>query len=87
MDKLREEIHAILKGLVKATQQDHIDIDEDTETDRILSLIDAQRCVWTPDKFGDWETECHGWFSFDHDMEDEFCPCCGKRVEVKDGQG
>lgn len=53
--------------------------------DSILSLIESERCVWTYDSEREWVTSCG------NEVLDEatygqypFCPCCGKRVEVKD---
>jgi hypothetical protein len=56
--------------------------------DFILSLIDVQRCVWTLTEEGLWKTQC-GQEIPDEDTYEKysFCPCCGKRIEVKDGQG
>ena len=53
----------------------------------VLSLINSQRCEWEHDIEGDWRTGCKAWFAYDYSTEDSFCPCCGKRIEVKDGQG
>ena len=53
--------------------------------DRILELINAERCVWTKDEDGDWDTECGR--CYDHDevnMPAGYCNGCGKRIEVKD---
>ena len=54
--------------------------------DQILELINAERCVWTRDEDGDWDTECGR--CYDHDevnMPAGYCNGCGKRIEVKDG--
>lgn len=48
--------------------------------DDILSLIDAERCVWTSEGEG-WRTECGSYFL----TRANFCPCCGKKIEVKEG--
>jgi rRNA maturation endonuclease Nob1 len=53
--------------------------------DQILSLINAERCVWTRDEDGDWDTECGR--CYDHDevnMPAGYCNGCGKQIEVKD---
>jgi hypothetical protein len=57
------------------------------EVKEILSLIDEERCVWTLNG-EDWITQCGA------DIPDEdtyekypYCPCCGRKIEVKDGQG
>ena len=49
-------------------------------------IIDGQRCVWEHDIEGDWRTGCKAWYAYDYSTEDSFCPSCGKRIEVKDGQ-
>jgi hypothetical protein len=62
--------------------------------DLILSLIDAQRCVWTwNDDDKCWEGECErviNYCVFSDEKPDlvamPFCPCCGKRIEVKEGE-
>jgi hypothetical protein len=51
--------------------------------DAILALIDAQRCVWKKDSDGAWLTSCQ-WAWLPSDMEYTFCPCCGKRIEIKE---
>lgn len=54
--------------------------------DQILSLINAERCVWTRDGDGDWDTECGR--CYDHDEVNTpagYCNGCGKQIEVKDG--
>ena len=53
----------------------------------IEALLDSQRCEWEHDIEGDWRTGCKAWFAYDYSTEDSFCPCCGKRIEVKDEQG
>jgi predicted RNA-binding Zn-ribbon protein involved in translation (DUF1610 family) len=51
----------------------------------ILSLINAERCEWTWDTEREWVTSC-GVEVLDDDTYGKypFCPCCGKRIEVKD---
>lgn len=51
----------------------------------ILSLINAERCVWTWDTEREWVTSC-GEEVLDDDTYGKypFCPCCGKRIKVKD---
>ena len=48
----------------------------------ILSLIDAERCVWTYTD-GGYETSCDSWL-FQEQAIHPHCPDCGKRIEVKD---
>jgi len=56
-----------------------------TTSGKIVDALDAERCVWTYDIEREWVTSCG------NEVLDEatygqypFCPCCGKRVEVKD---
>lgn len=55
---------------------------------RLLSLIDAERCVWTSDEDEHRaDTGCGKelWHTTPFDKEyTPFCPCCGKRIEVKE---
>ena len=62
-----------------------LDVECEAAGDGIMSLIDAERCVWTYDSEREWVTSCG------NEVLDEatygqypFCPCCGKRIEVKD---
>ena len=57
--------------------------------DKILSAIEGERCVWTRLDSGglDWSTEC-GQQKLGYNLESfkdrsPFCPCCGKRIEIK----
>jgi len=57
--------------------------------DKILSLIDGERCGWTTGNEGGYRTSCGAWYDLHHTL-DPRCPECGKRIEVKevkDGQG
>ena len=55
------------------------------KADELISLLDAQRCEWKDDGYGDYAAQCGGYFSFDHDIvDDKYCPHCGRRIEVKD---
>lgn len=62
------------------------------KVDFILSHLDAQRCEWTEED-GIVQTGCGTELWFDDIVDDHyakqcpFCPCCGRRIEVKDGQG
>jgi NADH pyrophosphatase NudC (nudix superfamily) len=54
--------------------------------DQILSLINAERCVWTYD---DWQIHGQDVYKTSCDMFEfyegyTYCPKCGKRIEVKD---
>jgi len=79
-DELREEI-ASEAGCYDPPYWDKYEV-----ADRILSLVNAERCVWTKD---DWQihgqdvyiTSC-GMFEFYEGYT--FCHKCGKRIEVKD---
>ncbi len=94
-DELREKL---AKQLYEWIDDDGWEWREITKTSRdvyrvkaaaILSLIDSQRCVWTKDaKITAFRTSCgkaHGLnWNFNYNP---MCPCCGKRIEVKDEQG
>jgi hypothetical protein len=55
--------------------------------DLILSLIDAQRCVWTKDgTINGQETYYTSCDMVDFLEGYDFCPKCGKRIEVKEGE-
>jgi hypothetical protein len=60
------------------------------KADELISLLDAQRCEWThnaeyyPNLY---HTSCGKVLSEDSPEQRPFCPCCGRRIEVKDGQG
>ena len=85
-DKLREKIKAII---AEAQEEDHhgnLLMYSDEDTDSILSLIDGERCVWTSGNEGGYRTSCGAWYDLHHTL-DPRCPECGKRIEVKDGQG
>ena len=83
-DKLRED----LTNIIDSNRRGIWENDPSEETEYILSLLDAQRCEWKDDGYGDYAAQCGGYFSFDHDIvDDKYCPHCGLRIEVKDGQG
>ena len=52
----------------------------------VLSLIDSQRCVWTNEN-GYWISGCGEKHAYLLTQLDKYCRYCGKRIEVKDGQG
>ena len=53
--------------------------------DQILSLIEGQRCEWVQEK--EYRTpSCRGGISFGKKWDFPYCPCCGKRIEVKDAR-
>jgi NADH pyrophosphatase NudC (nudix superfamily) len=55
--------------------------------DAILALIDAQRCVWTKDgTINGQETYYTSCDMVDFLEGYDFCPKCGKRIEVKEGE-
>ncbi len=54
--------------------------------DSILSLIDSQRCVWT-DKNGHRSSGCGKEHAYLLTQFDKYCRYCGRKIEVKDGQG
>jgi hypothetical protein len=77
-DELRDNLIALL---VKRGHKGKEIVDE---VRGILSLIDAQRCVWTLNG-EDWITQCGA------DIPDEdtyekypYCPRCGKRISIKE---
>lgn len=61
--------------------------------DQILSLINAERCVWKHEEV--WYpclyyTSCGKFYREEYAEDKPYCPFCGKRIsigEVKDGQG
>jgi len=82
-DKLREEIKAIVMGhLIHGALATGY-------AEQIAALLDAQRCVWThnaeyyPNLY---HTACGKVLSEDSLEQRPFCPCCGKRIEVKDAR-
>jgi hypothetical protein len=57
------------------------------EVKSILALIDAQRCVWTKDgTINGQETYYTSCDMVDFLEGYDFCPKCGKRIEVKEGE-
>jgi hypothetical protein len=93
-DKMREEIAKMLFDWIDDDGWEWYEVDKEVrdhyrgKVDSILSHLDAQRCEWKDDGYGDYAAQCGGYFSFDHDIvDDKYCPCCGRRIEVKDGQG
>ena len=56
--------------------------------DRILELINAERCVWKHEEV--WYpclyyTSCGKFYREEYAEDKPYCPFCGKMVEVKDG--
>jgi len=85
-DELKEKIKAII---IEAREEDHhgnLLMYSDEATDSILSLIDSQRCVWTNEN-GYWISGCGEKHAYLLTQLDKYCRYCGKRIEVKDGQG
>jgi hypothetical protein len=83
MDRLRDEI---VKWLYNETTLSEVECE--AAGDGLLSLLDAERCEWKDDGYGDYAAQCGRYFSFGHDIvDDKYCPHCGRRIEVKDGQG
>ena len=56
------------------------------EVKEIEALLDGQRCQWRLTCFG-WETECGNKYPYILTQINKCCSFCGKRIEVKDGQG
>ena len=55
------------------------------EVREIEALLDGQRCEWTLTEEGLWKTQC-GQEIPDEDTYEKypFCPCCGKRISIKE---
>ena len=57
------------------------------KADELISLLDAQRCEWThnaeyyPNLY---HTACGKVLSEDSLEQRPFCPCCGRRVKIKE---
>lgn len=94
-DKLREEIaKEVYEGYTGLPwppfDGDHAKNSAYKHADSIITIINSQRCVWThnaeyyPNLY---HTACGKVLSEDSLEQRPFCPCCGKRIEVKDGQG
>jgi len=63
-DKMRDGINRILFHILSNEER----------ADRIIELLDAQRCEWKDDGYGDYAAQCGGYFSFDHDIvDDKYC--------------
>ena len=86
-NELRDEIAGVIADARNEDYDGCLTMDLDEAVDSILSLIDAQRCVWTliSNEMGSdfYRTSC-GEASF---VLNKYCRYCGKRIEVKDGQG
>jgi NADH pyrophosphatase NudC (nudix superfamily) len=85
MQELREKIAEIVKTSFFGHSQDEADISKRI-ADQILSLINAERCVWTYD---DWQIHGQDVYKTSCDMFEfyegyTYCPKCGKRIEVKE---
>ena len=52
----------------------------------VLSLLDSQRCVWTY-KNGHRSSGCGKEHPYLLTQFDKYCRYCGRKIEVKDGQG
>jgi hypothetical protein len=55
-------------------------------SNNILSLLDSQRCVWTY-KNGHRSSGCGKEHPYLLTQFDKYCRYCGRKIEVKDGQG
>jgi DNA-directed RNA polymerase subunit RPC12/RpoP len=54
---------------------------------RFLKSLASERCVWkvSDSPYYYWELSCHGGGSIDQaNTSWEYCPYCGKRIEVKE---
>lgn len=49
------------------------------------AVVEMDKCVWTEDDDGAWDTSCDNRFEFTEDGPEEndfaFCPYCGKKLE------
>jgi hypothetical protein len=84
-DELQEKIARIILtyGFNLLKSETSIPFEADY-ANQILSLINAERCVWTRLGIGDYKTGCE-WHLLDYTPPLNFCPCCGRQIEVKDG--
>lgn len=60
---------------------------EACELESFLTSLASERCVWkaSDSPYYYWELSCHGGGSNDQaNTSWEYCPYCGKRIEVKD---
>jgi len=83
-DELKGKIAGVIADARNEGYDDCLTMDLDEAVDSILSLIDAERCVWTLNG-EDWITQCGA------DIPDEdtyekypYCPRCGKRISIKE---
>lgn len=83
-DKLRDEIAEVLRDI--HSRKEYIQ----TGVDRIDSIYGSQRCVWTKVESNGvvyYGSSCHDGFPLGWSMTMRpFCPCCGLKIEVRDGQ-
>ena len=83
-DKIKEEIAKMLDEI----RDEYCLSDHESRlvySDRILSLLDAQRCIWTGNNYKGFIKGCSGGYIYR--MEPDYCEDCGRRIEVNDGQG
>lgn len=55
--------------------------------DSILALINEERCEWSKQADGGFLTSCRGYWlpgCWITDYPTDKCPCCGRKIEVKD---
>lgn len=79
---LREKVESILMDNIYTCEAGRT---PSSIADQILALIAGQRCQWEKDGDGDWDTECGCCYDGEHWFEpvNAFCPCCGRKIEVK----
>lgn len=93
MPTLKEDIEELVSEII----DEHIRVTQGlTHTvNRFLAVIDGQKCEWTITEddpiygkvlsLGCDDAKHHPFFLLRLDKY-PFCPCCGRKVEVKDGQ-
>jgi hypothetical protein len=96
-DELRDELKEKIEGVIADARNEDYDgcltMDLDEAVDSILSLIDAERCVWTEKTRSNgvivYKTSCGKqaitWERKNFN-ETPFCQVCGKQIEVKRGE-
>lgn len=82
-NELRDEIAGVIADARNEDYDGCLTMDLDEAVDSILSLIDAQRCVWMWDSSNmGYKTACGKFYiSF---LRGDYCIGCGKRIEVKE---
>lgn len=79
---MREKVESILMDNIYTCEAGRT---PSSIADKILALVEGQRCEWTQKPDNDWNTGCGKLMFSEHAMPDgaPFCPCCGKKIKVK----